>query len=135
MRRLFEGERIHVEIKPIKTKADYRAALREIELLMDAAPNTRGGERLDVLVTLVEAYERKHYPLDLPDPVEAIKFTMEQRGLTVKDLEPMIGRPNRVYEVLNQKRPLTLKMIWRLHKALGIPAESLIKQPDEASSV
>jgi HTH-type transcriptional regulator/antitoxin HigA len=118
-------------IKPIKTDADYRAALKEIESLMEAAADTPEGERLDVLVTLVEAYEKKHFPMDLPDPVEAIKFHMEQMGLTPKDLEPMIGRLNRVYEVLNHKRPLTLKMIWKLHRGLGIPAESLIKQPTE----
>ena len=118
-----------VDIKPIKTDADYRAVLTEIEMLMTAEPDTAEGEKLDVLVTLVEAYEKKHYPLDLPDPVEAIKFEMEQKGLTVKDLEPMIGKSNRVYEVLNYKRSLTLKMIWRLHEQLGIPAESLIKQP------
>lgn len=118
-----------MEIKPIKTDADYRAALKEIETLMMAAPDTPKGEKLDVLVTLVEAYEHKHYPLDLPDPVEAIKFEMEQKGLTVKDLEPMIGKSNRVYEILNYKRSLTLKMIWRLHEGLGIPAESLIKPP------
>jgi len=99
---------------------------------MMANAKTPEGERLDVLVTLVEAYERKHFPLDLPDPVEAIKFQMDQKGLSPKDLEPMIGKRNRVYEVLNHKRPLTLKMILRLHKQLGIPAESLIKQPDEA---
>lgn len=121
-----------MEIKPIKTEADYRATLREIEALMTAEPGTPEGERLDVLATLVEAWERKHFPLDLPDPVEAIKFAMEQRGLTVKDLEPMVGRANRVYEVLSHKRPLTLRMIWKLHKGLGIPAESLIKQPDES---
>ena len=120
-----------MDIKPIRTEADYRASLREIESLMRAAPDTPEGERLDVLVTLVEAYERQHFPLDLPDPVEAIKFVMDQRGLTVKDLEPMIGRSNRVYEVLSHKRPLTLKMIWNLHKGLGIPAECLIKQPEE----
>ena len=120
-----------MDIKPIKTDADYRAALKEIESLMDAAADTPEGERLDVLVTLVEAYEKKHFPMDLPDPVEAIKFRMEQMGLTPKDLEPMIGRLNRVYEVLNHKRPLTLKMIWKLHRGLGIPAESLIKQPTE----
>ena len=118
-----------VDIKPIKTDADYRAVLTEIEMLMTAEPDTAEGEKLDVLVTLVEAYEKKHYPLDLPDPVEAIKFEMEQKGLTVKDLEPMIGKSNRVYEGLNYKRSLTLKMIWRLHVQLGIPAESLIKQP------
>lgn len=120
-----------MEIKPIRTKADYKAALKEIESLMMAKAKTPEGERLDVLVTLVEAYERKHFPLDLPDPVEAIKFQMDQKGLSPKDLEPMIGKRNRVYEVLNHKRPLTLKMILRLHKQLGIPAESLIKQPDE----
>lgn len=120
-----------MNIKPIKTKADYRVALKEIELLMRAAPGSAEGERLDVLVTLVESYEKKHFPLELPDPVEAIKFQMEQKGLTAKDLTPMIGQLNRVYEVLNRKRPLTLKMIWRLHKSLGIPAESLIKQPED----
>jgi HTH-type transcriptional regulator/antitoxin HigA len=120
-----------MDIKPIKTNADYRAALKEVESLMMAEANTPEGERLDVLVTLVEAYEMKHFPLDLPDPVEAIKFRMDQMGLRPKDLEPMIGRRNRVYEVLNHKRPLTLKMIWKLHKGLGIPAESLIRQPEE----
>ena len=124
-----------MDIKPIKTDADYRAALTEIESLMVAEADTPEGERLDVLVTLVEAYERKHFPLDLPDPVEAIKFRMDQMGLTPKDLEPMIGRLNRVYEVLNHKRPLTLKMIWKLHRGLGIPAESLIKQPEEFRAV
>ena len=124
-----------MNIKPIKTKTDYRSTLKEIESLMSAQPNTPEGERLDVLVTLVEAYEKKHYPLDLPDPVEAIKFRMDQLGLTPKDLEPMIGRMNRVYEVLNHKRSLTLKMIWRLHKGLGIPAESLIKQPEKFRDV
>ncbi|MCB1985556.1 MAG: transcriptional regulator, partial [Nitrosomonas sp.] len=122
------------EIKPIKTEADYRSALKEIELLMSAEPNTPEGEKLDVLVTLIEAYEHKHFPLDLPDPVEAIKFEMEQKGLTVKDLEPMIGKSNRVYEVLNRKRSLTLTMIRKLHRELGIPAESLIKQSVEIHS-
>jgi len=117
-----------VEIRPIRTKADYRAALREIETLMFARADTPGGERLDVLATLVEAYEKKHYRLDLPDPVEAIKFRMEQSGLGPKDLVPMIGQINRVYEILNRKRPLTLQMIRRLHRDLGIPAESLIKE-------
>ena len=117
-----------ISIKPIKTEADYRTALKEVESLMTAGPDTPEGERLDVLVTLIEAYEREHYPLELPDPIEAIKFVMEQRALTVKDLEPMIGRSNRVYEILNRKRPLTLKMIWKLHTDLGIPAESLIRQ-------
>jgi HTH-type transcriptional regulator/antitoxin HigA len=117
-----------MDIKPIRTGADYRRALKEIESLMLAVPKTPEGDKLDVLVTLVEAYEAKHYPLDLPDPVEAIKFEMEQKGLTVKDLEPMIGKSNRVYEILNHKRSLTLKMVWKLNQQLGIPAESLIKQ-------
>ena len=118
-----------MDIKPIKTEADYRVALKEVESLMTAEPNTPEGEKLDILVTLIEAYEHKHFPLDLPDPVEAIKFEMEHRGLTIKDLEPMIGKSNRVYEVLNRKRTLTLRMIQKLHQELGIPAESLIKQP------
>jgi len=118
-----------MDIRAIRTKLDYRRTLKEIETLMDATPDTPKGERLDVLVALVESYERKHYALDLPDPVEAIKFRMEQMGLAPKDLEPMIGRRNRVYEVLNRKRPLTMKMAWRLHCELGIPAESLIRPP------
>ena len=83
-------------------------------------------------MTLVEAYERKHYALDLPDPIEAIKFFMDQKGLGPKDLEPMIGRQTLVQDILSRKRPLTLKMIWRLHKQLGIPADCLIQQPDDA---
>ena len=118
-----------MEIRPIKTDADYRAALIETEALMSAKPNSPEGEKLDVMVTLIEAYEARHFPLDFPDPVEAIKFEMEQKGLTAKDLEPMLGKRNRVYEILNKKRSLTLKMIWRLHTQLGIPAESLIKPP------
>lgn len=118
-----------MNIKPIKTDADYQAALKEIESLMMAEPDSPEGEKLDVLVTLVEAYETKHFPMDLPDPVAAIKFEMERKSLTVKDLEPMIGKSNRVYEVLNHKRSLTLKMIWKLNRELGIPAESLIKPP------
>ncbi len=118
-----------MEIKPIRSEADYQSALKEVESLMMAQPNTPDGEKLDVMVTLIEAYEAKNYPLELPDPVAAIKFEMERKGLTVKDLEPMIGKSNRVYEILSHKRSLTLKMIWRLHNGLGIPAESLIKQP------
>ncbi len=123
-----------MEIKPVKTKSAYQAALKEIASLMKARANSPEGERLDILTTLVEAYERKHFPMDLPDPIAAIRFVMEQRGLTVKDLEPMLGRPNRVYEVLNRKRPLTLKMIWRLHTELGIPADSLIRPADETAA-
>ena len=115
-------------IAPIKTQRDYRRVLKEIEDLMTAKRNTSLGDRLDVLVTLVESWERKHYPLDLPDPVEAIKYHMDQNGLQPRDLIPFIGSRNRVHEVLNRKRQLTLKMIWRLHAGLGIPAESLIKE-------
>lgn len=118
-----------MDIKPIKNDVDYRAALKEVEALMKADPDSADGEKLDVMVTLIQAYEAKYFPLDFPDPVEAIKFEMERKGLTVKDLEPMIGKSNRVYEILNHKRSLTLKMIWKLHQGLGIPAESLIKPP------
>ena len=124
-----------MEIKPIRTKADHRAALKEIEMLMSARAGSPQGERLDVLATLVEAYEKKHYHFELPDPVEAIKFRMEQMALAPKDLVPMIGQLNRVYEVLNRKRPLTLQMIRRLHRKLGISAESLIKEPDQRRAV
>jgi HTH-type transcriptional regulator / antitoxin HigA len=117
-----------MDIKPIRTKADYRAALKAVESLMGAKARTPEGDRLDVLVTLIEGYERQHFPMDLPDAVEAIKFRMEQQGLTPKDLEPLIGRSNRVYEVLNRRRGLTLAMIQRLHAGLGIPAESLLRQ-------
>jgi HTH-type transcriptional regulator/antitoxin HigA len=120
-----------MEIKPIRTKADHRGALKAVERLMSARQGTRDGERLDLLVTLIEAYERKHLPMELPDPIEAIRFVMEQNGLTAKDLVPMIGQVNRVYEVLNGKRPLTLQMIRRLHREPGIPAESLIKETAE----
>lgn len=116
-----------MEIQPIKSKRDYRRALKEIEGVMRAKRNTPEGDRLDVLVALVEAWEAKHYPLDLPDPIEAIKYHMEQNGLSPNDLIPFIGGRNRVYEVLARRRPLTLKMVWRLHDGLGIPAESLIK--------
>ncbi|MEZ5477243.1 MAG: transcriptional regulator [Thiolinea sp.] len=115
-----------MDIKPIRSEQDYHEALQEIETLMTAEFGTAEGDKLDILVTLVEAWERMHYPMDFPDPVEAIKFVMEQRNLEAKDLVPMIGQTNRVYEVLNRKRPLTLNMIKRLHKELGIPAESLL---------
>lgn len=120
-----------MEIRPIHTAADYRAALREVSVYFDndPEPGTPDGDRFDVLLTLVDAYEAKQFPIDLPDPVEAIKFRMEQAGLTPKDLVPAIGRLNRVYEILARKRPLTLNMIWRLHERFGIPAESLIRPP------
>lgn len=119
-----------MNIRPIHSEADYQAALGDIAALMEAdpAPGTPKGDRLDILATLVQAYEARHFPIDAPDPVDAIKFRMEQSGLTVKDLEPIIGRANRVYEVLNRKRPLTLAMIRRLHRSLGIPAEVLIAE-------
>ena len=117
-----------MDIKPIRTKADYRAALEDVESLMTAKANTPEGDRLDVMATLIEAYERAHFPMDLPDAVDAIKFRMEQSGLTVEDLEPVIGRRNRVYEVLSRRRTLTLRMIEGLHSKFGIPAESLLKQ-------
>ena len=123
-----------MNIKPVRNEDEYKQALQDIETVMSAAENSPEGERLDVLVTLVEAYERKMFPVDLPDPVEAIKFYMEQTGMVPKDLEPAIGRSNRVYEVLNHTRPLTLNMIRKLHGQLGIPAESLIKAPPLAVS-
>ena len=117
-----------MDVKPIKTKRDHQTALKAIEGLMGAKRDSPEGDRLDVLVTLVEAYEARHFPLDLPDPVAAIRFVMEHRGLSVKDLVPFIGQPNRVYEILAHKRPLTMAMAWKLHRGLGIPAESLIRQ-------
>ena len=123
-----------MEICPIKTEADYEATLKEIEGLMSAEPDSPQGDRLDVLVTLVEAYEREHYPIGFPDPVEAIKFRMEQQGLSVEDLVPVIGRKNRVYEVLARKRPLTLRMIEGLHETFSIPAESLLKHSSNQSN-
>jgi len=119
-----------MDIHPIRTEADYKAALRDISALMESDPDlgTPEGDRLDIIATLVQAWEARHCPIAPPDPVEAIKFRMEQSGLSVKDLEPLIGKSNRVYEVLNRKRPLTLAMIRRLHHGLGIPAEVLIAE-------
>jgi HTH-type transcriptional regulator/antitoxin HigA len=115
------------ELKPIRTEADYDAAMAEIEGLWGAKSGTPNGDRLDILATLVEAYEVKHYPMDPPDPIEAIRFRMEQQGLTRKDLEPMIGTRNRIAEVLNRKRSLSIEMIRRLHDGLGISADILIQ--------
>jgi HTH-type transcriptional regulator/antitoxin HigA len=115
-----------MDIRPIKTEADYEAALREIEDLFNAEPGTSKGDRLDILITLVEAYEDEHFDIPAPDPVEAILYYMESRGLTRADLEPYIGSRARVSEILNRKRPLTLAMIQRLNQ-LGIPAEALIQ--------
>ena len=116
-----------MEIKSIKTEADYQTAMKEIERLFDAASDTPEGDRLEVLTTLVEAYEEKHYAIPLPDPVEAIQYYMESRGLTRRDLESYIGSRGRVSEIMNRKRSLSIKMIRRLHAGLGIPAEVLIQ--------
>lgn len=119
-----------MEIRPIHTKADYKAALKVISALVDADPKrgTPEADRLEVLGTLLQAYEAQHYPVELPDPIEAIKFRMEQQGLSAKDLQPMIGGLNRVYEVLNRKRPLSIAMVRRLNSSLGISAECLIRE-------
>jgi len=119
-----------MEIKPIRTEADYEAALREIERLFEAEPGTPEGDKLDVLATLVEAYEAKHYAIPAPDPVESIEYHMERLRLTRKDLEPHIGGPSRVSEILNRKRPLNMRMIRNLHQGLGIPVEVLAQPYD-----
>lgn len=115
------------DLKPIRTEADYEAALAEVERLWGAKGGTPKGDRLDVLATLIEAHETKHYPIDPPDPIDAIRFRMEQQGLTRKDLEPMIGTRNRIAEVFNRKRGLSIEMIRNLHDKLGISAEVLIR--------
>jgi len=121
-----------MEVKAIRTEADYLAALQEVSALVDMDPpaDSPAGECLDVLGTLVQAYEAKHYAIDPPDPIEAIKFRMEQSGMTVKDLVPYIGPLNRVYEVLSYKRTLSLSMIRRLSEGLHIPAEVLIRESE-----
>jgi len=116
-----------MNIRPVKTEADYRAALEEIERLFNAASGTPESDRLEILATLVEAYEEKHYSIPKPDPIEAILYYMESRGLSRRDLEPYIGNRTLVTEVLNRKRTLTLTMIRRLHVGLGIPADVLIQ--------
>lgn len=124
------------ELKPIRTKADYKNALAEIERLWGAKSGTPKGDRLDVLATLIDAYEAKHYSMDPPDPIEAIQFRMEQQGMTRKDLEPLLGSRARVAEVMNRKRNLSIDMIRRLHEALEISAEVLIRptrERDEAA--
>jgi HTH-type transcriptional regulator/antitoxin HigA len=115
------------EVRPIRTKRDHEAALKEVEHLWGAKGGTRDGDRLDVLATLIDAYEAEHYPMDPPDPIEAIKFRMEQQGLTRRDLEEIIGTRTRIAEVLNRKRGLSIAMIRRLHERLGISAEVLIR--------
>jgi HTH-type transcriptional regulator/antitoxin HigA len=125
-----------MEIKAIRTEADYLAALQEVSSLIDLDPaaDEPAGERLDVLGTLVQAYEAKHYPIDPPDPIEAIKFRMDQSNMTVKDLVPFIGSINHVYEVLSYKRSLSLNMIRRLSEGLHIPAEVLIRKPEPVAA-
>lgn len=115
------------DLKPIRSKADYKRSLAEVERLWGAKSGTPEGDHLDVLATLIDAYESEHYPIDPPDPIEAIKFRMEQQGLSRKDLEPMIGTRTRVAEVLNRRRGLSISMIRRLHARLGIPADVLIR--------
>jgi HTH-type transcriptional regulator/antitoxin HigA len=116
-----------MNIKPIKSERDYRRVVKEIEKLMNARANTGAGDRLDVMVTLAEAWEEKHHAIEAPDPIAAIQFAMEQRGLSRRDLEPFIGSRARVAEILNHRRALTLPMIRRLHSGLGIPADVLIR--------
>jgi HTH-type transcriptional regulator/antitoxin HigA len=115
------------DLKPIRTEADYENALSEVEHLWGAKSGSAKGDRLDVLATLIDAYEAEHYPMEPPDPVEAIKFRMEQQGLSRKDLEPLLGTRTRVAEILNRKRNLSISMIRRLHDRLGISAEVLIR--------
>jgi HTH-type transcriptional regulator/antitoxin HigA len=123
-----------MELRPIRTQADYQEALREVELLFDAAPNTAEYDRLDVLTILVEAYEKTHFPIELPDPIEAIQYYMDTRGWSRRDLEPCLGSRARVSEILSRKRPLTLEMIRKLNQELGIPAEILIQPYESAQS-
>jgi HTH-type transcriptional regulator / antitoxin HigA len=116
-----------MEIRPIKTEADYQVALAQIADLMGAGPHTPAGERLDVLVTLVQAYEETHWRIAPPDPIEVIKRRLEEERISRRDLEWALGSRSRVSEILNRRRPLTVEMIRRLHQKLGIPAESLIR--------
>ena len=118
-----------IEVKPIRSAADHRAAMANVKRLWGSKSGTADGDRLDVLATLIDAYEAQHEPIDRPDPIEAIRFRMEQQGLTRKDLEPLIGTRTRVSEVLNRKRSLSISMIRRLHAELGIAAEVLIRAP------
>ena len=122
------------ELKPIRTKADYERALSDVGRLWGAKSGTRDGDRLDILATLIDAYETEHFPMDPPDPVEAIKFRMEQQGLSRKDLEPFIGTRTRVAEVLNRRRSLSIGMIRRLHKHLGISADVLIRPSQKSKA-
>lgn len=119
---------MEVTVRPIQNDEDYEAALAEIDALMDARPGTPRGSRLDVLVTLIEAYEARHWSIQSPDPIDAIRVRMEQKGLRPRDLEPMIGSRGRVSEILARKRALTLPMIRRLSRGLDLPANVLIQE-------
>jgi HTH-type transcriptional regulator/antitoxin HigA len=123
-----------MDIRPIRTKADHRAALKEVERLWEANPGTPDGDRVDVLVTLIEAYEAKHFPIDAPDPIAAITFMMEQKGLTRRDLEPAIGSRGRVSEVMTRRRPLTLPMVRALSQLLAIPTDVLAQAYETRSA-
>ena len=116
-----------MDIRPIRDETDYDAALAEIDRLMDARAGTPDGDRLDVLTTLVEAYEARHHPIEAPDAIATLEYFMEQRGITRADLVPLLGSPSRVADILARKRPLTLEMAWRLHRDLGLPAEAVIR--------
>src|SRR5271163_3417459 len=122
------------DVKPIRTNADYEAALKEVERLWGAKPGSRECDHLDVLATLIDAYENEHFPLDPPDPIEAIKFRMEQQNLTRRDLEEIIGSRTRIAEILNRKRGLSIGMIRRLHEHLGISADVLIRPSRERAA-
>jgi len=117
-----------MQIRPIRTVEDNQAALARIEELWDAEPNTPEGDELEVLATLVSAFEEEHYPIEAPDPIEAIKFRMEQQGLKDKDLVPFLGQRSRVTEVMSRKRGLSITMIRKLHTGLRIPVDCLVKE-------
>ena len=117
-----------MELKPIKTESEYQQALQRIEELFMAQPNTKEGDELDILGMLIEHYEEEHFPIEMPQPIEAIKFRMEQMGLVQQDLTKIIGSKSRASEILHQKRPLSLRQIRLLHKELHIPAEVLLKE-------
>jgi HTH-type transcriptional regulator/antitoxin HigA len=115
-------------LKLIKTKKDYQEALKRLEIIFDATPNTKEGDELEILALLIEKYEEEHFPIEAPDPIEAIKFRMEQMGYKQKDLENIIGYKGRVSEILNRKRKLTLEMIRKLHETLQIPTDVLLQE-------
>jgi HTH-type transcriptional regulator / antitoxin HigA len=123
-----------MDIRPIRTEADYRGALKEVERLWDAEPGTLEGDQVEVLSTLIEAYEEKHHPIPAPDPIAAVLFMMEQKGLARRDLEPAIGSRSRVSEILNRRRPLTLPMVRALSGLLDIPVEVLVQPYDMRSA-